>query len=179
MGRVGRYSYQKELYDLKTAEHFNERGYRTEILTGSFADIVAWKTETKEIAIIEVKSPVEKDASVLWKTKHNVKGRDRRNILDLLRRTREYYLNPRLSRLYGFCISSQLYGYLKESRYYLKNLNLDGLPGKGRILVPYLSVPSENSDVLHHVLRVFRKQKLIRQGRVEMTTAVAVARIKY
>ena len=181
---MSRYSYMKELYDFYTAEYFAAQGYETEILSGSFADILAWHVEKKEIAIIEVKSPAEKYAGVEWETKHNVKGKNRREVLDLLRGSKVYYLHPGLVRLYAFTISSQLYSYKKEARHYLQKRLRDGLMGeigyeKGCHIIPYLSVPVERRVVLEKVLNLLKRRRLIRGFELGETERVAVARITY
>src|SRR5271157_1989485 len=181
---MSRYSYIKELYDFYTAEYFTAQGYETEILSGSFADILAWHLERKEIAIIEVKSPAEKYAGVEWETKHNVKGKNRREILDLLRGSKVYYLHPGLVRLYAFTISSQLYSYYKEARAFLRKRLRDGLMGeigyeKGCRIIPYLSVPAERQQVLEKVLTLLKKRRLIRAFELGESERVVVARIGY
>jgi len=181
---MSRYSYMKELYDFYTAEYFTAQGYETEILSGSFADILAWHLERKEIAIIEVKSPAEKYAGVEWETKHNVKGKNRREILDLLRGSKVYYLHPGLVRLYAFTISSQLYSYYKEARAFLRKRLRDGLMGeigyeKGCRIIPYLSVPAERQQVLEKVLTLLKKRRLIRAFELGESERVVVARIGY
>ncbi|HME44265.1 MAG TPA: hypothetical protein VKF36_14330 [Syntrophorhabdales bacterium] len=181
---MGHYSYQKEVYDFYTAEHFAAQGYETEILSGSFADILAWHVERKEIAIIEVKSPAEKYAGVEWETKHNVKKKSRREVLDLLRGSRIYYHYPGLVRLYAFAISSQLFSYYKEARQYLRKRVKDGTMGnreclKGCHIIPYLSVPVERREVLEKVLTLLKKRRLTRGFGLQETERVAVARITY
>jgi hypothetical protein len=183
-GAVSRYSYMKELYDFYTAEYFAAQNYQTEILVGSFADILAWHVERKEIAIIEVKSPAEKYAGVEWETKHNVKGKNRREVLDLLRGSKVYYLHPGLVRLYAFTISSQLYSYKKEARQYLRKRLRDRLMGeigyeKGCHMTPYLSVPVERKVVLEKVLNLLKRRRLIRGFEAGETERVMVARISY
>jgi len=181
---VSRYSYMKELYDFYTAEYFAAQGYETEILSGSFADVLAWHWEKREIAIIEVKSPAEKYAGVEWETKHNVKGKNRREILDLLRGSKVYYLHPGLVRLYAFTLTSQLYTYKKEARPYLQKRLRDGLMGeiryeKGCRIIPYLSVPIERRQVLEKVLNLLKRRRLIRGFKLDGTERVVVARISY
>jgi hypothetical protein len=174
----------KELYDFYTAEYFAAQNYETEILQGSFADILAWHMEKKEIAIIEVKSPAEKYAGVEWETKHNVKGKNRREILDLLRGSKAYYLHPGLVRLYAFTISSQLYSYKKEARQYLRKRLRDGTMVeiqhmKGCCIIPYLSVPVERRDVLEKVITLLKRRRLIRGFELDEAERVVVARITY
>ena len=178
---MSRYSYMKELYDFYTADHFTSQGYQVEILSGSFADILAWHVERKEIAIIEVKSPAEKYAGVEWETKHNVKGKNRREVLDLLRGSKVYYLHPGLVRLYAFIISSQLYSYHRGARRYLRKRLGDGLMGemKGFDIIPYLSVPDQNRELLQEVLRFLRKGHLIRGFELDQAERVVVGRIGY
>ncbi len=181
---MSRYSYMKELYDFYTAQCFAAQGYQTEILSGSFADILAYHQEKREIAIIEVKSPAEKYAGVEWETKHNVKGKNRREILDLLRGSKVYYLHPGLVRLYSFTVSSQLYSYSREARQYLRKRMRDGLMGevgygKGCHIIPYLSVPVERRVVLEKVLNLLKRRRLIRGFKLGGTERVAVARIGY
>jgi hypothetical protein len=181
---VSRYSYMKELYDFYTAEYFAAQGYQTEILSGTFADILAFHLEKKEVAIIEVKSPAEKYAGVDWQTAHNVKGMSRRQILDLLRGSRIYYHHPGLVRLYAFTISSQLFTYHKGARLYLRKRVKDGTIGQencvgGFHIIPYLSVPEQNRKVLQEVLRFLRKRRLIRRFELDETERVVVARIGY
>jgi hypothetical protein len=174
----------KELYDLYTSEYFTDQGYETEILSGSFADILAFHLEKKEIAIIEVKSPAEKYAGVEWQTKHNVKGKSRREILDLLRGSKVYYLHPGLVRLYAFTTSSQLYSYKKEARPYLRKRLRDGLMGeiryeKGCRIIPYLSVPAQRREVIEKVLTLLKKRRLVKGFTLQEAERVAVARISY
>jgi hypothetical protein len=174
----------KELYDFYTAEYFAAQGYETEILSGSFADILAFHLEKKEMAIIEVKSPAEKYTGVEWETKHNVKGKNRREILDLLRGSKVYYLHPGLVRLYAFTISSQLYSYKKEARQYLRKRLRDGLMGeiryeKGCHIIPYLSVPVERKEILEKVLTLLKRRRLIRGFDLGESERVAVAKICY
>jgi hypothetical protein len=174
----------KELYDFYTAEYFAAQNYKTEILSGSFADILAWHVERKEIAIIEVKSPAEKYAGVDWQTPHNVKGKSRREVLDLLRGLRIYYHHPGLVRLYAFTISSQLYSYKKEAHAYLRKRLRDGLMGairyeKGCRIIPYLSVPTERKAVLEKVLNLLKRRRLIRGFELRESERAVVARIDY
>lgn len=149
-----------------------------------FADIIAWHPERKEIAIIEVKSPAERYAGVEWQTAHNVRGKSRREILDLLRGSRTYYHHPGLVRLYAFTISSQLFSYYREARVYLRKKVKDGEIGqkervKGFVIIPYLSIPGQNRQLLHEVLRFFKRRRLIRGFELGQADNVAVARIGY
>jgi hypothetical protein len=174
----------KELYDFYTAEYFAAQGYETEILSGSFADILAWHVERKEIAIIEVKSPAEKYAGVEWETKHNIKGKNRREILDLLRGSRIYYHHPGLVRLYAFTISSQLYSYYKEARAYLRRRVKDGTMMEIQYMkecriLPNLSVPVERKEILDKVLNLLKRRRLIRGFELDEAERVVVARISY
>lgn len=181
---MSRYSYMKELYDFYTAEYFTAQGYETEILSGSFADILAFHSERKEVAIIEVKSPAEKYAGVEWETKHNVKGKNRREVLDLLRGSRIYYHHPGLVRLYAFTISSQLYSYKKEARHYLRKLLRNGHMGEPQHIkqchiIPYLSVPVERKEVLEKVLTLLKRRRLIKGFELGESERVVVAKIGY
>jgi hypothetical protein len=53
--RMGTYTPEKDLFGQLTKEYFTARGYIAEVISGkSLSDVVAWRPQKKEFAIIEV-----------------------------------------------------------------------------------------------------------------------------
>jgi hypothetical protein len=174
---------EKEVYDELTLEYFLSLGYQGRILNGSFADVIAWDSATKEIAIIEAKSIREKDAPVTWITPFNIRGKDRREVLEHIITSPYYKGNTGLMRLYAFTISSQLFTYYMQARAYIEKLHmrepLEGMDIHKAVIVPYLTVPVENRKSLKHVVSILIKNRLIKKAAIEMTEELAALRITY
>ena len=110
---LGRYTLEKYTFDALTEDYFISQGYIIESVRGVRADVVAYHSERKELAVIEVKSPNEIYGQTGWKTVHNLHDLNREEILKLIETSEEYRLNPGITKLYAYTISSQLYIYDK------------------------------------------------------------------
>jgi hypothetical protein len=180
---VGRYSIEKERYDDLTLEYFLELGYQGRILNDSFADVIAGNPLTNEIAIIEVKSIREKDAPVTWITPFNIRGKDRREVLEHMIASPYYTGNKGLMRLYAFTISSQLFTYYMQARRYIEKLHmrepLEGLDIHDAVIVPYLTVPVENRKPLKHVVSILIKNRLIKKATMKVANELVILQLTY
>ena len=181
---MGHSSIEKELYDELTLYYFQGLGYHGRILNGAFADVIAYNPLTKEIAIIEAKSTREKDAPVTWITPFNIRGKNRREILEHIVKSPYYKGNAGLMRLYGFTISSQLYTYHRQARVYLDKLNKreplwEGFNIHEAIIVPYLTVPITNRKPLKHVVSIFKKNRLIKKATMKTTNQLVILQLTY
>ncbi len=179
------YTPMKYEYDDLTAAWFRSRRYITEILSSPcFCDVVAYHPRSKRFAIIEVKSPRERDAMVSWETEHNVRGLSRKKVLDRIKKAKGYEDASGLWRLYSFTLSSQLYTYYKCAGEHLdvakkRNGKLARVHiGHGRV-VPYLSVPGENEGVVRKVAGFFKERGWIKGARFYRAGRLIVVAIQY
>jgi len=176
---LGRYTLEKYTFDALTEDYFISQGYIIEAVRGVRADVVAYHPESKELAIIEVKSPNEVHGQTGWNTKHNLHHMGREDILDLIEASEEYRLNPGVMKLYAYTLSSQLYTYYKEATHarIRKVMKKHSCPKIN--VVPYLSVPRQYGAILKGVLRVFKDHGLIRRSPLNRAGVLVIARIGY
>jgi len=105
---MGTYTPEKDLYDRLTKDYFTARGYVAEIISGaSFSDVVAWHPQKKELAIVEVKSPKENDASPSFTTAYNACNMSREQVLALIKPMRIFKENSGLALPACMPLSSQ------------------------------------------------------------------------
>lgn len=173
------YTAEKYVFDALTEDYFISQGYIIEVVRGIRADVVAYHPESKELAIIEVKSPNEVHGQTGWNTKHNLHDLNREEILELIEASEEYRLNPGIMKLYAYTASSQLYTYYKEATHVRirKVMKKHSCPKIN--LVPYLSVPRHYGPILKGVLRIFRDHGLIRRSLLKRAGVLVIARIRY
>ena len=180
---MGTYTPEKDEYDRLTKDYFAARGYVAEIISGAgFSDVVAWHPQKKELAIIEVKSPKENDASPTFTTEYNAANMSRDQVLSLIKPTPIFKKNSGLARLYAFVISSQLYTYCRKAEAHAKAF----AKKQPTILISTmenisagLAVPAENSSVLVEILKILQSGKVIRSSKSEVSCRLAVCRIDY
>ena len=180
---MGNYTPEKDLFDQLTRDYFYVRGYAAEIISGAgFSDVVAWHPQKKELAIIEVKSPSEKDAAASFTTEFNAANMSRDQVLALIKPTPVYKKSPGLARLYAFAITSQLYTYCRKADAHAKALAKKQPTIKIATMeniAAGLAVPSENNDVLQDVLKILQRAQVIRGSKCEVSGRLAVCRINY
>lgn len=176
---MGRYTLEKYVFDALTEDYFISQGYTIEAIQGIRADVVAYHRELRELAIIEVKSPNETQGQTRWNTRYNIHDLNREDILDFIKASEQYRLNPGIMKLYAYTISSQLYTYYKETAH----AKIDKIMKEHSCLkikvVPYLSVPRQYGPVLKGVLKVFRGHGLIRRSSLKRAGVLAIALIGY
>jgi len=180
---MGLYTPEKDLFDRLTKDYFAARGYVAEIISGAgFSDVVAWHPQKKELAIIEVKSPSEKDASASFTTEFNAGGNCREQVLAIIKPTPVYKESPGLSRLYAYAISSQLYTYCRKADAHAKSfakkqptIKLTSMEN----IAAGLAVPLENNNVLLQILNILQRARVIRGSKSEVSGRLAVCRVDY
>jgi len=179
------YTPMKYEYDELTSEWFRSRGYITEILSSPcFCDVVAYHKNTKKFAICEVKSPREVDAMPSWLTEYNVKGLNRKKILEQIKQVPGYKEDQGLWRLYSFTLSSQLFTYYKSAKEHLdaakkRNGELEGIDIKEVRVVPCLSISIENEKVVRKVVKFFNEKRWIKGVRLNRGGKLVVVTVQY
>ncbi len=182
---VRQYTPMKYEYDELTLKWFRSRGYITEILSSPcYCDVVAYHRKLKRFAICEVKSPREVDAMPSWLTEYNVKGLNRKKVLEQIKKVPGYKDDPGLWRLYSFTLSSQLFTYYKSAGEHLnaakkRNWELERIDIRKVKVVPYLAVPVENEKVVRKVVGFFRKKGWIKSARFNQGGRLVVATLQY
>ena len=144
--------------------------------------MVAWHPQKKELAIIEVKSPSEKDAAASFTTEHNAHNMSREQVLALIKPTPIYKESPGLARLYAFAISSQLYTYCRKADAHAKSfakkqptIQIATMEN----IAAGLAVPAENNNVLQEILKILQSSHVIRGSKSDVSGKLAVCRIVY
>lgn len=188
---MGEYTPAKYEYDRLAREFFEARGYVTHIVGKGNRppDLVAWNAASEKFAVIEVKSPDERDAwtsQVYQQRDYNLCGIPRKKIRD---RVKAHVKRGRwgIAYLVGVTISNQLYCYywdaLEQPALYDDVLSKErGIPTplSSDYVEPYLVVPVEWKPVVEAVSNYFYSEGCLpRLPIIETTQDLCVAQIFY
>ena len=157
---MGRYRPDKEEFDNLTRKFLESQGYYAQILSNRFADVVAWHSERKEFAIVEVKAPSEKDAAIGFRYKqwdYNLAGKSRKEIWESLNQKGCVGEARGIEKLIAFTVSNQLYRYWR-----LRGEHIKKFCGRGKPVVhpkrvsAFLALPTTYEKIATRIIGCLR-----------------------
>lgn len=180
---MGRHSPEKLRFDKLAQEFFEKLGYETERVGGTLADVVAWHPDKGEFAIIEVKSPKEKDAAIHFESEHSyedVNGKAREQLWNEIRDYPFATHSPGISRLVAFTISSQLFTYWQKAREHIERFCARRQASIAPLrIASFLVLPTQHKEIARSVLDYFLVRKMIQGYSATESEEIWVAEIRY
>lgn len=180
---MGKYTEKKDLFDNLAAEFLESKGGEVKLLGGPLADLASWHPRTGEFAIVEVKSPSEKDADIRYKYKrsnYDLAGKSRKEIWEAVSEQGFVTRSPRIARLVALTVSNQLYTYWQQTAKHIEKscskTRKNIFPTR---VTTFLVMPPEHKPIAIKILEYFRDSQMIQGFSAEDYREICVLRITY
>ena len=172
---MGRYTSEKSEFDELAKKFFELRGYRAELLGGGLADVAAWNPKSGQFAIVEVKSPSERDADINYRYKeenYDLCGKPRKEVWEVVTRQGFAPGEQGIARLVAFTVSNQLYTYWWRAEKHIQKFRQKTAANVSpSCLEAFLVLPAEYEPIAKRIIASFREipvPRVTRHGKISV-----------